>query len=128
MFQSHDWPIPFISTSLHTLFPRATEGLYLRLKVHNGTHFHVIDVEFPITYDKWHHLGIVYSLDHGIEVYVDGCKQVYSIDGIKSQNPEIRNFHLGCNNGGNCVKLHYDDLKFWAVRKTQQFMWWLWSM
>ena len=113
---------------MEILFQKATSGHKLAMKLSNGTHLHQLG-DFPlITYNQWHHLGIVYSTNYGFEVYHDGCMHMYTLVKTTAKIPTIRSFRLGCDYSRNCMTMGFDDLRFWTTRKPQLFMWWLWTM
>ena len=100
-------------------------AIYFHLR--NETHKQVLS-DFPrLLYGEWHHLGITYN--SGFEVYVDGCVPLGITKKMFQESLVYKNeFEFGCDGGNKCTRAHLDDLRFWNVKKSRIFMWWLSKM
>ena len=116
------------STYLHAFLKKLANGnLILSVNFKNGTH-RLRYESFPdVTLNAWHHLGLTYSPKYGMGVYYDGSVQTGSFE-ITSKSLSAKDFQLGCTGGKFCIRVTYDDLRFWKVWKRQEFMLYLWSM
>ena len=112
--------VPFKTDSLNYTF-----NLHLR----NETHTQKFK-QFPcFSYKVWHHLGITYDPTSGYEVYIDGSIPTGRTKGTQQETLVYKDqFELGCNAGSQCMRVHVDDLRFWTVKKSKSFMWWLWKI
>ena len=121
------WSHLYQSTCFHAFLKRLTNGtLLLSIDLKNGTHLHRYESFPEVTVNVWHHLGITYSPKYGASAYYDGELQTGNFN-ISVFGAWTQNFALGCNNKRYCIRIIYDDLKFWKVWKNPQFMLWLWT-
>ena len=124
-----DWGHMFDGTMHHAAFKTDSINYTFHLHLKNETHEEVIR-NFPtFSYRVWHQLGITYDPTSGYEVYVDGSIPSGLTKVTEQRNLVYRNqFRLGCNNGHSCLRVHLDDFRFWTVKKSKSFMWWLWKI
>ena len=95
----------------------------------NETHLQKFVGFQAFSYGKWYHFGITYHRNSGYEVYLNGCIPTGRTKETQLQTPGIIDyFDFGCDNGRDCLRVHLDDLRFWTVKKSSHFMWWLWKM
>ena len=124
----HKWSHLCASISLHAFAEQLANGnLSLSTDFRNGTHVFRYQSFPEVTLNVWHHLGITYSPTYGTNIYYDGELQKghYSITSLVMWS---QNFQIGCTNKEWCIRIIYDDLKFWKVWKNPQFMLWLWTI
>ena len=122
------WSHPFHSTYMLFFVRRLPNGMKPYFTLRNETHHHLVGKTNILSFDNWHHVAITYSKNSGYNTYFDGCI-------APDVNPKVedivlvhRKFEMGCDNGNKCMKIHYDDLRFWTERKSPQFIRWLWNM
>ena len=96
---------------------------HLRNETHDQRWF-----DFPrLLYGEWHHLGVTYN--SGFEVYVDGCVPTGLSKSMVEESLVYKNeFDFVCDRGNKCTRAHLDDIRFWNIKKSRVFMWWLSKM
>ena len=119
------WPIMIYSTHFIFAIERTSGGLKLKSHSKSMTHEITYHQLSTIKTNIWTHFALTYTTNSGYEFFQDGCKLTKQNPVIRPMTPVIRNFELGCANGANCMKIAYDDFKFWSTAKDEQFMWWL---
>ena len=124
---SVDWGTLFDSTSLRVFYHLNSEDFKMHFHLNNGSHLFRFDSISRVAWHKWYHVGITYSKESGFVVHFDGCTQ-RKADTIEPYNVTIKNFQLGCVTGNNCPRVHFDDLRFWGVKKSPLFIWALKNM
>ena len=117
----------FRSSSLVAYMHQTSAGAVVHFNLNNGSHiFNFFNMQ-RVAWDQWYHVGITYSRTSGFAVYFDRCAP-HLPDKIKEYNKTIKNFELGCSTGMTCGRVHLDDLRFWTVKKSTQFIWNLFNM
>ena len=116
------------SACFHAFLSQKTNGnLRLSVNFKNGTHRFRYESLPGVTLNAWHHLGLTYSPKYGVDIYYDGSVQTGTFE-ITIHSISPKSFELGCTRGKYCIRVIYDDLKFWKVWKRPEFMLQLWSM
>ena len=123
------WGHLFDGTLYHAAFKTDSMNYTFLLHLRNETHKQVISNLPTLSYKVWHQLGITYHPTSGYEVYIDGFVP-NGLSKVTEQRTLVykNQFQLGCNNGGLCLRVYLDDLRFWTVKKSKSFMLWLWKI
>ena len=119
----------FQSTCLHAFINKMANGdLRLFATLKNGTHRLKHEL-FPLfTPNVWHHLAFTYSSKQEFNVWYDGNIHTDNVTIWKTPSPTV-DFELGCSSRiHKCLRIAFDDLRFWKVWKNPNFMLWLWNM
>ena len=118
----------FQSTCLHAFIKKMANGnLQLWATLKNGTHRLKYESFSLVTPNVWHQLGFTYSSKHEFNVWYDGNIHD-NVKIVKTPSPTM-DFELGCSNRVQyCIRIIFDDLKFWKVWKNHNFMKWLWNI
>ena len=122
----HNWPVLLNSSNYNVALEQTPHGFVPGVRLNNGTHEHHFSNFGKVSQDAWHHFGLTYSRIDGFEVYIDGCRGKAFL--VRPVSPVAKDFELGCRRGANCAKVLYDEFRFWTVKKSQQFVGWLWNM
>ena len=116
------------STYIHGFFKQLANGnLKLSIDFRNGTHRYRYDSLPEIILNMWHHLGITYSAKYGLNIYFDGVVQTGNF-AIISSGISPKTWELGCTGKKFCIRIMYDDLRFWKMWKNPELVLRLWSM
>ena len=128
--QKAKYPVLFISSSIKVHFKQGKNDLDLYITLTNTTHQKAYTSGLPVvTFDEWHLIAITYSTNKDFEVYYDGHKLDNALPTfITTATLSPVNVQFGCSSALDCGKFHYDDFRFWNVRKSPRFMWYLWKM
>ena len=123
------WGHLFDSTLYHAALKTGSVNYTCHLHLYNETHEQIFKELPTLFYRVWHHIGITYHPTSGYEVYIDGSIPT-GLTKVTNQRTLVyqNQFELGCNNGGLCLRVYLDDLRFWTVKKSKSFMLWLWKI
>ena len=124
-----NWSHLFRSTSFYCPMHCNATSCALYVYVRNESHMQQFPSFTDLSYGKWHHMGIACDESSSCVVYIDGCVPSGTYKVTRQENlVDRKDFELGCDNGNKCTRVHYDELRFWTVKKSQLFMWWLWNL
>ena len=79
--------------------------------------------------DKWHHVAVTVDGNLDETVFIDGCRQVYTLHESKNV-PQLtpKRTYVGCNeNHKMCAYVALDELRIWNEKKDDHFIWYLWK-
>ena len=99
------------------------------IRLFNTTHRQESRGILGLSYGEWYHFVITYDASSGSGLYLDG--RVTSREAwvtIVWTKGNVNDFILGCEGGSKCTRVHYDDLRFWSVKKSSQFICYLWKI
>ena len=111
----------FESTSLYAYWHQNSTGAQMFFNLNNGSHVFKFSSLPRVALDEWYHVGIIYSKLSGFLVYFPECLPRQP-DEIQRYNVIVKNFDLGCIPRQYCVRVYFDDLRFWTVKKSTQFI------